>query len=93
MERQFKKAFRSPSPKYKRIHASRKAFAIRKTRHNFGGVMIVPPPLGVEHKIDQEMKKIRQGYIDDYGVNNYENHLKKINEDFRSLMAEKGVRI
>lgn len=93
MERQLKKAFRSPSPKNKRLHASRTAFGIRKTRPMLGGVMIVPPPMGAEHSIEHEMKKIREGYISDLGTVGYENHLNSINEDFKSLMAKKGVRI
>ncbi|MNW60606.1 hypothetical protein D3C74_386080 [compost metagenome] len=55
--------------------------------------MIVPLPPGSERLIDQEIKKIRAGYIREMGQVVYNNHVKKVNEEFKTLMASRGVRV
>ncbi|MGG4402540.1 hypothetical protein ABEW61_20580 [Paenibacillus amylolyticus] len=57
------------------------------------GVMIVPPPIGAEHSIELEMKRIREAYRGDLGTVGYEKHINKVNQDFKSMMAKKGIRI
>nr|WP_145406195.1 hypothetical protein [Paenibacillus xylanexedens] len=56
-------------------------------------VMMIPPPLGAERDLELEMKKIREGYIRDLGRTDYEKHISKVNQDFKSLIAKKGVRL
>lgn len=93
MERQLKKTFKSRTPKLRRVNTSRMAYGFR-TRRSLGGVMIVPPKPGTEKLIDQEMKKIRAGYIEKMGgQTEYDNQMKKVNEEFKALMASRGVRV
>ncbi|OMF12102.1 hypothetical protein BK131_19030 [Paenibacillus amylolyticus] len=93
MERQLKKTFRSLSPKKKRLYASRTALGIRRTRKISDSVMIVPPPMGTERSIELEMKRIREAYRGDLGTVGYEKHINKVNQDFKSMMDKKGIRI
>ncbi len=55
------------------------------------GVMIVPPPIGAEHSIELEMKRIREAYSGDLGTVGYEKHINKVNHDFKSLVTRKGA--
>jgi len=93
MERQLKKTFRSLSPKKKRLNASRTTSGFRGTKKISDSVMMIPPLPGSERSLELEMKKIREGYVRDLGVSDYEKHILKVNQDFKSFMAEKGVRL
>ncbi|MCP3746771.1 hypothetical protein [Paenibacillus sp. A3M_27_13] len=93
MGRQLKRAFKSRAPKQQRFHASRVALNVRRVRHTLGGVMIVPPPPGSERLIDREMKKIRAVYIKEMGQAGCDNHVKKVNEEFKNLLGRRGVRM
>ncbi|PYE49678.1 hypothetical protein HUB98_09890 [Paenibacillus barcinonensis] len=93
MERQLKKTFRSLSPKKKRFYASRTSSGFRGTKKISDSVMMIPPLPSSERALELEMKKIREGYIRDLGTTDYEKHITKVNQDFKSLMAKKGVRL
>lgn len=54
-------------------------------------VMIIPPLPGSEHSLELEMKRIREDYVRDIGATDYEKHISKVNQNFKSLMAKKGV--
>lgn len=51
-----------------------------------GVVMIVPPPMGAKHSNVWDTSVIWVRLV-------FENHLNSFNEDFKSMIAKKGVRI